>query len=38
MRDLRFAYPERRSVLTMWVHVSKDGKVLEQITGSREAD
>jgi inner membrane protein len=38
MRDLRFAYPERRSVLTMWVHISKDGKVLEQVAGNRVPD
>jgi inner membrane protein len=45
-RDLRFVYPPtfrffgRRSddVLVVWVHVSKDGQVLEEVVGRREAD
>lgn len=37
-RDLRFAYPERRNVLQCWVHVSKEGKLLEEVVGEREAD
>jgi inner membrane protein len=35
-RDLRFAYPERPNVLQVWVHVSKDGRVLEEVVGQRE--
>lgn len=37
-RDLRFAYPERANVLVVRVHVSADGKVLEEIVGNRDAD
>jgi inner membrane protein len=37
-RDLRFAYPERPNVLQVWVHVSADGRVLEEVVGQREAD
>jgi inner membrane protein len=37
-QDLRFDYPERPHVLSVWVHVGQDGKVLEQIAGPRVAD
>jgi inner membrane protein len=37
-RDLRFAYPERPNVLQVWVHVSKQGTVLQEVVGPREAD
>ena len=45
-RDLRFTYPSTftffgsrsDNILVVWVHVSKDGQVLEEVVGRREAD
>jgi inner membrane protein len=37
-RDLRFAYPERPNVLQVWVHIGKDGRVLEEVVGPRQPD
>lgn len=37
-RDLRFMYPGREDVLGGWVHVGRNGEVLEENMGKREAD
>ena len=37
-QDLRFDYPERRGVLSVWVHVSRDGRVLQQVARARREE